>query len=394
LGRFNVEGIPSTIAAASYGGDDDTDNSGILKYVSIRHGGDKLEANNEINGLTLAGVGSGTQIDYIEVYANLDDGIEWFGGNVSVNHAVVSFCGDDSYDYDQSWDGKGQFWFSLQDELSNRAGEWDGSEATDLGPKVSPLLSNLTFIGAGTTSANEDGNNAIQMRDDGAAKVYNSIFTEFADGAMQLDNDVEPGQLENDAYQRFLDGDITFSNSVFFEFGDGADFAAIVSTDGGDDALLVTHLNDNGNVYADPAIAGISRTNDGGLDPRINGDGAAWAIGKPVGDDYFEETAYAGAFGEVNWAEGWTALSADGYFGSLQSDVDDVDGFFENRTMNIFPNPANGGGKVVKTLSNRQNFVAGNYALSADISDLPNGFYTVNIIADKGIFSDKLLISK
>ncbi len=415
-GTQNIEGIPSTEGRATYGGSEDDDNSGTLKYVSIRHGGDKLEANNEINGLTLGGVGSGTSIDYVEVFANLDDGIEWFGGNVSVNHAVVSFCGDDSYDYDQSWDGKGQWWFSLQDDLSNRAGEWDGSEATDLEPKVSPVLSNLTFIGAGSTSNNDDGNDALRIRDDGAAKVYNAIFTEFADGAIALDNDVSD-DLPNDSYQRFLDGDITFTSSVFFGFGDGATLAEIVSTDGGDDALLVTHLTDNGSVYADPGIAGISRTNDGGLDPRVNGDGAAFAIGTDVGDDYFTSTSYAGAFpSDNNWAEGWTALSDNGFFGDLVSDVDDVSNFVENQNLKVYPNPARASqvnielnleetkrialnitdmnGRVVKTVSSVQNYVSGKYILSVNVDDLPNGYYTVNVIADQSVRSSKLIISK
>ena len=75
----------------------------------------------------------------------MDDGIEWFGGTVNVKHAAVSFCGDDSYDYDQSWDGKGQFWFSLQDDLSNRAGEWDGSEKADLTPNAKPSYIKCNF---------------------------------------------------------------------------------------------------------------------------------------------------------------------------------------------------------------------------------------------------------
>jgi hypothetical protein len=416
-GIQNIEGIPSTEGRASYGGTEDDDNSGILKYVSIRHGGDKLEANNEINGLTLGGVGSGTEIDYIEVYANLDDGIEWFGGTVNVKHAVVSFCGDDSYDYDQSWNGKGQFWFSLQNELSNRAGEWDGSEAADLNPKASPMISNVTFIGAGAMSENEDGNNAIQIRDDGSVKLYNSVLTEFADGAIQLDNDADGSTLVSDSYDRYLAGELTFTSLVMFDFGDGDNFEAIVSTDGGDDAAFATYLGENSSVYADPGIAGISRTNDGGLDPRINGDGAAFGGAVSIDDEFFTPTSYRGAFGSTtNWAEGWTALSDNGYFGNLVSDVDDIDGFVENKTLKLFPNPANGGvlnieldleetkrisltitdmnGRLVKSISNSQNYISGKYRLAVNIDGLPRGYYTVNVVADKGIFSNKLIVSK
>jgi len=100
-----IEGIPTTDPNGLYGGSDATDDSGILTYISIRHGGANIGNGNEINGLTLGGVGSGTVIDHIEVVANQDDGIEWFGGTVNVTNAVVWNAGDDGIDTDQSWSG-------------------------------------------------------------------------------------------------------------------------------------------------------------------------------------------------------------------------------------------------------------------------------------------------
>ena len=78
---------------------------------SVRHAGVELVpgGGNEINGITLGGVGSGTTIDHIEVIANLDDGIEWFGGTVDVKYAAVAFCADDTYDWDDGYRGRGQF---------------------------------------------------------------------------------------------------------------------------------------------------------------------------------------------------------------------------------------------------------------------------------------------
>src|SRR5690606_41120018 len=81
------EGIPADESYGQYGGTDVADNSGVLKYISIRHGGVTIGEDNEINGLTLGGVGNGTVIDHIEVIANQDDGIEWFGGSVNVTNA-------------------------------------------------------------------------------------------------------------------------------------------------------------------------------------------------------------------------------------------------------------------------------------------------------------------
>jgi len=100
-----IEGIPPSDQNGLYGGDDATDNSGVIKYVSIRHGGANIGEGNEINGLTLGGVGSGTVIQYVEIVANQDDGIEWFGGTVNVTNAIVWNTGDDAVDTDQSWAG-------------------------------------------------------------------------------------------------------------------------------------------------------------------------------------------------------------------------------------------------------------------------------------------------
>ncbi len=102
---MQIEGIPASDLNGLYGGTDPADNSGTIKYVSIRHGGANIGEGNEINGLTLGGVGSGTVIENIEVVANQDDGIEWFGGTVNVKNVIIWNTGDDAIDTDQSWGG-------------------------------------------------------------------------------------------------------------------------------------------------------------------------------------------------------------------------------------------------------------------------------------------------
>lgn len=101
----NIEGIPAEDGYGLFGGADAADNSGMLKYVSIRHGGISIGEGNEINGLTLGGVGTGTQIENVEVYATLDDGIECFGGTVNINNALVFYQGDDGLDLDMNYSG-------------------------------------------------------------------------------------------------------------------------------------------------------------------------------------------------------------------------------------------------------------------------------------------------
>lgn len=102
---FQIEGIPADDPNGTYGGTAADDNSGVIKYVSIRHGGANIGEGNEINGLTLGGVGTGTVIENVEVIGNQDDGIEWFGGTVNVKNAIVWYAGDDAIDTDQSWGG-------------------------------------------------------------------------------------------------------------------------------------------------------------------------------------------------------------------------------------------------------------------------------------------------
>jgi hypothetical protein len=126
--EVQIEGIPPSDTNGLYGGTNDTDNSGIIKFVSIRHGGALIGEGNEINGLTLGGVGSGTVIENVEVVANQDDGIEWFGGTVSVKNALIWNSGDDAVDTDQSWAGTLDNFIVICGVNTDHAMEVDGPE--------------------------------------------------------------------------------------------------------------------------------------------------------------------------------------------------------------------------------------------------------------------------
>jgi len=140
-----IEGIPASDQNGLYGGNNPSDNSGVLRYISIRHGGANIGEGNEINGLTLGGVGNGTVIEHIEVVGNQDDGIEFFGGTVNVSNTVVWNAGDDSYDVDQSWAGTLNNWIEI--DGVDHALELDGAE----GILVADFsLTNGTFISADT----------------------------------------------------------------------------------------------------------------------------------------------------------------------------------------------------------------------------------------------------
>ena len=321
-----IEGIPNEPRTEFGGGTspNDSESSGKLKYVSIRHGGAELAPGSEINGLTLGGVGAGTEIDYIEIFANSDDGVEWFGGTVGVKHLISAFCGDDGMDYDFGWRGKGQYWFMIQrSDAGGNGGEHDGAKPDGEAPFSKPTIYNATYIGSGASSGQVDNEFAILMRDNAGGTYANSIFTDFADKALSIE-DLATG--EADAYQNLLNGDLVFKNNLWFGFGAGSDLASIVDTyAGGDDPTsseVLAHLGNNANALADPNIAGISRIPDGQLDPRLNDGSPGLSLGATPTDPFFDAVSYHGAFdNEDNWALGWTALDEKGFFGNLVTPI-------------------------------------------------------------------------
>jgi hypothetical protein len=127
--EFAIEGIPATDENGLYGGNDPMDSSGEIAYISVRHGGSNIGAGNEINGISLGGVGSGTSISNVEVVGNADDGIEWYGGNVDITNALVWNAGDDALDTDQDWIGTCSN-FVVVTPVNGSAFELDGPEGT------------------------------------------------------------------------------------------------------------------------------------------------------------------------------------------------------------------------------------------------------------------------
>ncbi|MFZ4635325.1 MAG: T9SS C-terminal target domain-containing protein, partial [Saprospiraceae bacterium] len=275
-----LEGIPTTEKRGLYGGTDNTDNAGVLRYVSIRHGGREIAPGNELNGLSLGAVGSGTTLEYIEVYANSDDGIEFFGGAPNLKYAAVAFAEDDSYDWDEIYTGKGQFWFSIQrSDVADSGGELDGSTPDDLTPYSNPTVYNWTHIGSGpggTTSANQLG---LNIRAGTAGTIANSIITSTRGKALVV-QDKAAGV--NDAYSKLASGELKILNNLFFENGSfttlDATSTGILAVSGtAEDATasaLIANLTTNKNAISNPQIQGISRTADGNLDPRPAGNTA------------------------------------------------------------------------------------------------------------------------
>lgn len=170
-----IEGIPASDQNGLYGGNNDTESSGTLKYISIRYSGTDIGEGNEIQGLTLGGVGSGTVIENIEVVGSADDGIEWFGGKVNVKNVVVWNCGDDGIDTDQSWSGTLDNFAVVG--AQGHAFELDGPEgSSDFGPHT---IKN-GFIRMST--ADFTTQEIINTDENSNVRLQNLYFTNLVDG--------------------------------------------------------------------------------------------------------------------------------------------------------------------------------------------------------------------
>lgn len=181
-----AEGRPAT-----YGGNNNGENSGVLRYVQIRHAGFEVVDGNELNGLTLNGVGSGTTIEYVQVYTTLDDGIEMFGGAVDLKYTVNVNVGDDSIDFSEGWVGDIQYALVIQTSGSNRCIEADNTGDTlpdNIPPYTKGRISNMTCItshvntNAGTAPSSKGDAEGPLFREGTYFEMYNSIITSNAAG--------------------------------------------------------------------------------------------------------------------------------------------------------------------------------------------------------------------
>jgi hypothetical protein len=212
--ELQIEGIPTSDTNGLYGGTDAADNSGSVQYLSIRHGGAEIGEGNEINGLTLGGVGSGTKINHIEVVGNVDDGIEFFGGTVNASNLLVWGQGDDAIDIDQAYDGTIDGALVILTAASDHGFEIDGPEGSASGRFT---LKNATVIGA-TDDCDAEGvdGEMADFRKGATGDVLNILFKDFAGG-----KDVELDASADAA--TYTAGTLNFTNiDIMHPVSDGA----------------------------------------------------------------------------------------------------------------------------------------------------------------------------
>ena len=182
----------------NYGGNDDSDNSGVMRYVRIAEGGLVAGPNNEINGLSLQGVGSDTVLEYIQVYNNLDDGIEWFGGTVNLRYYVAGNNDDDDIDFDEGYRGNIQYALVQKNNVADvpqgsndpRGVEANSSDASYV-PQTEAVLANITIIGGkvnNNTASSQGPQPGMRLRGAVNTTVFNSSVSNFNIGCVRIDN--------------------------------------------------------------------------------------------------------------------------------------------------------------------------------------------------------------
>jgi len=275
----------------------ENDDSGILKYVSIRHGGTNIGEGNEINGLTLGGVGNNTEIDYVEVISNEDDGIEIFGGTVDLKHIVVSGCGDDAFDYDLGWTGNGQFWLGVQSDYlgDNLIEAGGGVDPVDGLPYSLPNIFNMTLIGNGEMGAGA----CVNFENNAGGAIANSVFLNKTKGIL-----LEVTDQSHDCYGQWANGNLNVTNNLFYQVGSSTAESVFSLT-----GVYTPEMENEWARYFNIAQNEISN-------PDINySENNFVPENKIKGELYdyplfwFQVVDFKGAFGEDNWIDGWTLLS-------------------------------------------------------------------------------------
>ena len=353
-----MEGLvpPAGSGYADYGGGNDDDDSGSVRYASIRYAGKVIGLNNELNGLSLGGIGRGTDIDHVEIMNNVDDGVEVWGGTVNLKYMSIWNIGDDSFDVDQGWRGKAQFGlivqgFSLSAAQGSGVGdnsiEIDGAEQSDYQPVTTTTLQNWTVIGQpyGATS----GDHATAWRDGARAQFRNCIFMDAGDRVVSNDNvDGDGGAgygfngtlswaaLWTTPYTTTSPVNAPANPAAFYTAQSSGNLVEIKDSIfyNNNSAAAYTEANARGvfgagncNVLAlaspitsitrAPLTTGLGGTLQMarviGLDPAPANDAltsCAWSSG----DSFFTAANYRGAFapGAASWLAGWTASEAFG----------------------------------------------------------------------------------
>jgi hypothetical protein len=372
LNQNNMEGLTADFAGDTkqqYGGNDDDDSSGGLHFLSIRYGGKVIGLGNELNGLSMGGIGRGTDVDHIDIMNNVDDLIETWGGTVNYKYLSLWNTGDDGFDVDEGWRGKAQFGLIVEgysldaaqgSGTSDNCFEIDGAEDSDAQPVTTCAFYNWTVIGQ--PGYPNGGDQGVALRDNARCQFHNMIFMNI--GEQVVKNDKSDGDNANgygyngtlsfeDTWKTpatvtptlnagtwtkgtFNDPKVLYQaqdpNGMLMEMVDCIFYQNYwTSTDGKTTAYTqleaVGVMDSKNHNVKEPTVSPIRsivrgpKVVKGGLDiypvtylnPRAASLDSIFSVAQAPDDGFYTPAPYRGAFDPYNnWLVGWTAASAYG----------------------------------------------------------------------------------
>jgi len=270
-----------------YGGTDNADNSGTLRYVRVEYAGASITAEEDMNGIAFYGVGSGTTVEYVQVYKGADDGVEFYGGAVNAKYLVITDAKDDQIDYTQGWQGKLQYAIAVTSSQGDNGFEcdnFDGGVSNE--PFSQPKVSNVTVVNYN----NAAGGRGLRLRNGTKGNFHNVLVVDHKTGV----------QVNGDVSQSFdASGELVFANSVIVGTG--------TKIDAGDNSKIAV---DTTNVTLETLPISIANDFVGVMK---SADGAKPVNAKTALDSFFDATDYVGAAdpsGATWWTGGWIRSAA------------------------------------------------------------------------------------
>jgi hypothetical protein len=297
-----------------FGGTNNADSSGVLRYVRVEYAGTEFSPDNELNGIAFQATGSGTIVEFIQVHMNLDDGIEFFGGATNVKYFVLTNIGDDSMDYTDGWVGKAQFGVVQQRaDDADQGFEFDNNgENNNLLPRANPTIYNVTLIGDNTSVWGNESDQGMLLREGTAGRIFNCIVLDFGEVGINIDQAATITQAQQG--NLVVGSTILWGNNPTLD----ADAQSIVN------AGLWPNL-----AFVNPQIIRPHDWTNPDFRPALTSPavtGAVPVMPVPAGDPFFTPVNFIGAMGPAP-TDDWTVnpvkwTTSDQGFTNFFSDAD------------------------------------------------------------------------
>jgi hypothetical protein len=416
-GTATIEGGTGTVYGGGSSPNDD-DNSGIMRYVRVEFPGIALAPDNEINGITMGGVGRGTTLEYLQVSYCGDDSYEWFGGTVNAKYLVAIRAVDDDFDTDFGFRGNVQYGFILRDPNVADISGSNGFESDNDGtgtfntPRTKPIFSNVTIVGPmSDTSASRNPNyrRGAHIRRSSQTSIYNSIVMGYPTGLL-IDGSGTVNSAIGDSMQ--------IRNSIWAGLRAGNSFTTTVGSFDADAWFKTTSYGNR--AYTQPSEVQLVDPFNLTAPNPLPQTGSPAASGASFANanlgSFFTTTSYVGAFdpSSERWDAGWSNYNPNATDYTVVGVEDEGISLSDFNLSQNYPNPFNPTtsisfnvpsttelllkvfnilGKEVASVVNGV-FQSGSHTVSFDASNLTSGTYFYQLITPASIITKKMTLLK